>query len=124
VAAGLLLNVGGMVLATLIGLPQTFARFGVEPTIGAALLHTSLRFGLGFALVLAYAGMRKGLGPGPSTAMKVGLLIWFVGYVPGSAVLHELGVLTRPHFVLALAWGAGEVLTAALVGGWLYREAG
>jgi hypothetical protein len=122
-AAGLIFNVGGMSLAALIGLPETFARFGVQPTPGTALLHVSLRFGLGFALVVAYAGARIGLGPGLATAMKAGLVIWFVGYVPGSAVLHELGVLTRPQLLLALSWGLGEVLLAAAVGGWLYRDA-
>ena len=49
--SGLIFNVGGMASAWLMGLPEAFAQFGVEPTAGTALLHISLRFGLGFAAV-------------------------------------------------------------------------
>ena len=89
-----------------------------------ALLHICLRFGLGLAALLAYLGMRTGLGPGPKTAAKVGLLVWFIGYVPGSAVLHELGALSAGQLTFALVWGVAEALAATLAGAWLYKERG
>jgi hypothetical protein len=106
--AGFVFTIGGMASAFILNLPEAFARFGVEPSAATAALHTGLRFGLGLASVVVYAGMRTGLGPGPWTAVRVGLLIWFVGYIPGSFVLHELGVLTNAQLRL---------------GAWIYRPA-
>lgn len=120
--AGLVYTLGGMASALLVGLPEEFGRFGVEPTAGAALLHTGLRFGLGLASVAIYAGMRGGFGPGPFTAVRAGALIWFIGYVPGSVVLHELGVLDSGQLAFALAWGLAEAVSATLAGAWLYRD--
>lgn len=122
-AAGVVFNLAGMTSASLLDLPATFARLGVEPGAGTAALHSSLRLGLGVAAVAAYAGIRGGLGPGPRTALWTALLVWFIGYVPGSAVLHELGALTDRQFGLGLVLGLVESAAALLVGAWLYREA-
>lgn len=119
--AGLAFNVGGMASALLLELPATFARFGVEASAGTAILHAGLRMGLGFASVVAYVAVRGSLGPGPSTSAGVGLLVWFVGYVPGSTVLLELGVLSGGQFGLGLVWGMAEAVAATSLGAWLYR---
>lgn len=121
-ASGLVYNVGGIVSAWLIDLPEAFMRFGVEPSATTALVHVSLRLGLGLGGVLLYAGARDGWGPGTSTAVRVGLLVWFIGYVPGTTVLHELGVLTSSQLAFALLWGVAEAVAATVLGARLYRE--
>ncbi|MDX1394887.1 MAG: hypothetical protein R3195_10860 [Gemmatimonadota bacterium] len=115
--AGLVFTIGGMASAILIDLPTAFARYGVEPTAATALLHTGLRFGLGFATVVAYVGFR-GAKPGHARASIVRTVgvVWFLAYVPGSVVLHELGVLTVAQLSFALVWGLGETLLATAVG--------
>jgi hypothetical protein len=121
-ASGLVYNVGGIASAWLTGLPEAFMRFGVEPSATTALVHVSLRLGLGLGSILLYAAARDGWGPGPSTAVRVGLLVWFIGYVPGSTVLHELGVLTSGQLAFALLWGVAEAVGATVLGARLYRE--
>lgn len=120
VCAGLVFNVGGLTSAWLMDLAEGFARFGVQPTASAGLLHLGLRFGLGFASVLLYAGLQSGLGPGAATAMRAAILVWFIGYVPGSAVLNELGVFGDGQLALVLLWGAVEAGAAVVLGAWLH----
>ncbi len=122
IAAGVVFTLGGMASAVMMGLPETFARFDVEATGGSAFLHVILRFGLGLASVLVYVLMRPSLGPGPWTAFRVGLLVWFLAYVPGSFVLHQLGALDGGQLAVALVWGAAEAVAATMLGAWLYRE--
>lgn len=121
VAAGAVFNVMGMASALLVNLPEIFGRFGVEPTLRVFLLHLGLRFGLGFASVAVYAGIERGYGQGPRTAAGAGFLVWFIGYVPSSVVLHELGVFTGALLAFALSWGLAEAVAATLVGARLYR---
>jgi hypothetical protein len=123
VCAGLVFNVGGITSAWLMDLPEAFARFGVEPTASVGLLHLGLRFGLGFASVLLYAGMRGGLGPGAGTALRAAIPVWFIGYVPGSAVLNELGVLGDGQLFFAILWGVAETVAAVVLGAGLYEIA-
>lgn len=122
VCAGLVFNALGMAGAFLIHLAESFERFGIEPTGAIALLHSGLRLGLGFAAVLLYVGFRGGLGPGPWTAMRSSALVWFIGYVPGSVVMKELGVLNDGQLAFALAWGFAETVIATQLGAFLYRE--
>jgi len=122
--AGLAYNAGGIVSAWLIGLPEAFVRFGVEPSPSTAVLHVGLRFGFGLASVLLYAGARGGWGGGPRTAAVVGSLVWLVGYVPGSTVLYEIGVLTGGQLGFALVWGLGEAVGSTLLGARSYGRDG
>jgi hypothetical protein len=121
VAAGVVYNVSGMASALLVNLPEIFSRFGVAPTSGVFLLHLSLRLGLGLASVVLYAGMRAGYGTGPKTAVGAGFLVWFIGYVPSSVVLHELGVFTGAQLAFAISWGLAEAVLATSVGARIYR---
>jgi len=120
-AAGVVFNLMGMASALVVNLPEIFGRFGVEPTLGVFFLHLGLRFGFGFASVAVYAGMRGGYGQGPKTAAGAGFLVWFIGYLPSSVVLHELGVFSGSILAFALAWGLVEAVAATLVGARLYR---
>jgi len=122
ICAGAVFNVGGLASAWLMDLPESFARFGAEPTAGAAFLHLGLRFGLGLASVMLYAGLRGGLGPGTGTAARAAVLVWFIGYVPGAVVLRELGVLADGQLAFAVLWGVAESMASLLTGAWLLER--
>jgi hypothetical protein len=77
----------------------------------------------GLVLVFLYAAARPRFGPGPRTALLVGVAVWVGGYV-----LSLLGYLMLGLFPISLLamWGLiglVEILLASLLGGWIYREA-
>lgn len=77
---------------------------------------------MGLVLVFFYAAARPRLGPGPRTAVIVAVALFAGGYLLSLVGYHMMGL-----FPLALLhkWGViglVEMILAALVGGWLYRE--
>jgi hypothetical protein len=77
---------------------------------------------LGLALVFFYAAARPRFGPGPKTAAIVAVAMWF-----GSTLLSLLGyhMLNLYPMTMLGMWalvGLAELIVAALVGGWIYRE--
>jgi hypothetical protein len=77
----------------------------------------------GLALVFFYVMARSRLGAGPKTAVTVAIAFWAGGYAV-SLIQHSL-IGLFPSGVLS-GWAAVsfvEYIVAALVGGWLYREA-
>ena len=76
------------------------------------------------AIIIAhlYAWSRQSLGPGPGTALKIGLLVGFVAGFPENFAQATWSPLER---IFPLGWmlsmWIGSIL-AALVGGWFYKE--
>jgi hypothetical protein len=70
-----------------------------------------------------YAGVRTAYGPGPKTALKVGL---FLGFAAGFPISFSLATWSPMDRVFPLWWllelWVGAVLST-FVSGWLYREA-
>ena len=120
--AGFLYNGGGITLAILLNLEDTFARLGAEPSLGAGLMHLGIRFGLGIVSVFLYAGIRPRFGAGPNTAILAGALMWVTAYVPATLILQELGVFTGAQAAIAVAWGLMEACVATIAGALVYRE--
>ena len=78
---------------------------------------------IGVALVWLYAAVRPRLGPGPLTALKVGLIVGAIAALPSS--LAEYAWTGLGGYV-AMWWGLELFLgciLAALVGAAVYREA-
>jgi len=121
--AGVVYNVGGITIATILDLEAAFTRFGWGPTAAAAFIHLGIRFGLGIVSVYLYAAIRPRFGPGPTTALRAAGLIWLTAYVPGTLVLMELGLFTGSATAIELAWGLVEAGLATTLGAWAYREA-
>ena len=125
--AGLVLNFGEFLLNDLFlakELQAFFARVGITPP-GTSFLVTAvtLTFVMGIVLVLLYALIRSRLGPGIKTAITAGLLMWFSVYVY-TGIVNGMALSVPLNFILiAMAWGLVEYLLAAIVGGWVYREA-
>jgi hypothetical protein len=77
---------------------------------------------IGLTIMFFYATARTRFGPGPITAIKVGVALWIGGYAVSLLGYKLIGLF--PDKLLTI-WGiAGlvEMMLAALVGGWLYRE--
>ncbi len=125
--AGLVLNIGEFLLnGVLFGkeMEDIFRSFNVPPPGGsffvAAILLT---FALGVFIVWLYALIRARMGPGPKTAIIAAVILWFSVYVY-TGILNTLLFRTPLKLVvIGIVWGLAEYILAALVGGWLYREA-
>jgi hypothetical protein len=79
-------------------------------------------FLLGIAIVWTYAAVRPRFGPGPRTAVIVGVLAWFMTLVWSGGAQVAMGIMPLHLTLLGLAWGLGELVVASLAGAKLYRE--
>ena len=126
IISGLILAVGEFLLSkpvlgerwatVLLGhnLPQvTMSRVGIF--IGLNLL-------LGLALVCLYASIRPRYGAGPKTALRAGLLVWFLVWLYGYGMGWLMGLFPCGMAATAVVWGLVEVPLAALAGASLYKE--
>ena len=126
IAAGVLLVATGAGLGHGVLGPdyvRAFASHRAHPVnVVTVLENTSLRLLYGFLLVFLYAAIRPRFGAGPRTAVLAALLLWLTALLPRNLLLSEFGILTGSQLALSLAYGAGEVVVAALLGAALYRE--
>ena len=100
--AGLALTIGGVLSTFILGLGDTFAEYG--------------------AAIFLFAGMRRGLGRTPLTALLTAVLVWYAAYVPGTALLHQLGIYDDRQLSVGLIWGFAEMTVALLLGAWFFRD--
>jgi hypothetical protein len=80
-------------------------------------------FVLTYILTWVYVSVRSTLGPGPSTALRVGFLVGFASGFPLSLSLATWAPFSRaiPLWWMLDLW-VGSML-ATLVSAWLYKEA-
>jgi hypothetical protein len=79
---------------------------------------------LGIAVVWLYAAIRPRYGAGPGTALRAGIAAWVFVHLTAGIANANLGLLPRRMIAVSVAWTFGELVVAALVGGWAYREPG
>jgi hypothetical protein len=77
---------------------------------------------LSYACAWIYAAARDNLGPGPLTALRIGLMVGFVAGFPVNFSLASWSVMDRvfPLWWMLELW-VGAIL-ATFVAGWLYKE--
>ena len=122
--AGLIVNIGETLLnVPLLGeqMEQALQVRSLPPVGGGAIAYFVV-FLLGIAIVWTYAAVRPRLGPGPKTAVIIGVLAWFMTLVWSGGTQVAMGVMPLHLTLLGLAWGLGEILIASLAGAKLYRE--
>ena len=81
-----------------------------------------LVFVLSILTAYVYAWSRNTIGPGPKSALKIGMLIGFCAGVPGNLAQAAWSPIPR---MLPLGWMLdlwGGAMLASLVAGWLYKE--
>jgi len=100
-------------------------RLGLSMEMNAAMwvLSVVVSLILGFALVFFYAAARPRFGPGPRTAVIVAVGLWASGYLLSLTGYYMLGIYPTSMLVMWGVVGLVEMIVAALVGGWVYREA-
>jgi len=127
IAAGLLINIGEVVLNGIILRPHIEAdlkRMNLTPPgAGFGLLAVGLTFIFGILAVLLYAMIRSRLGPGPKTALIVTLILWFCLYVYSGTINMLLISVPPKIIVMILGWGLIEYPLGILAGAAVYKEA-
>lgn len=92
-----------------------------EPRLPFA-LYCLLLFVVSIGLVWLYAAARTHLGPGPRSALLVGLVVGLIAGVPMGLVEYSWGYYGG---YVSLWWTLDRVLGSALatlVGGWVYKD--
>lgn len=94
----------------------------MDLSLGGWLLSLLASFIGGMTLIFFYAAARPRFGPGPRTALIVGFALWLGGYVLSLLGYHMLGLFPPGLLITWALIGLIELLLAALVGAWVYRE--
>jgi hypothetical protein len=81
-------------------------------------------FLVGIFTVWFYAAIRPRYGAGPKTALCAGASVWALGYLLAGIPPMALHILPRRLMAIGITVGLIEMLVAALVGAWLYKEEG
>jgi hypothetical protein len=78
----------------------------------------------GMTLVFLYAAMRPRFGRGPRTAVIAGVVMWIGAYLFSLAGYAMIGLYPPSMLVTWGFIGLAEMVAAAVVGAWVYRETG
>ena len=114
------INVG--ILGQRYAMLQEMGIFRKDPRVPFLPLSLLMLFLVSIGLVWFYAAVRPRLGPGPKTALTVGLLVGLLGALPGNLSGFAWGYAGG---YLALFWTINMVvgcMAATFVGAWLYKE--
>ncbi len=124
--AGLIINIGELILNTMIvGESWNEALKALNrPPVGSESIpyFVLISFGLGIVLVWIYAAIRPRFGPGATTAIGAGLIVWALAYLYPTAGAVPMKLFPSHLMLSGTLWGLVEVPLAALAGAWLYRE--
>ena len=124
--AGVVINVSefllnGVVLAE--QMEADMARMGMQFASWAMAAFVVMAFIYGLFLAWCYAAIRPRYGQGARTALITAGALWVVAYLLPSVGFLAMGVGSAGTYGLSLVWGAVELVIAALLAGYLYREA-
>ena len=123
--AGLVITIGEAVLNTVVigaDWERAMATLGITQSAGEMIFYVVGAFVIGIVGVCLYAAMRPRMGPGPATAVEVGVVLWLLAWAWPTGAIAFWGVLAGRAILIGLVWGLVEVCLAMLAGAWLYRE--
>jgi hypothetical protein len=125
--AGLVINVSESILNLFVvadSMELAMREHNMVPPGGSTIpIYMVVGFLLGVVTIWIYAAIRPRFGPGPKTAVLAGFVVWLLAYLWRLLDIGLAGLFDPGLLVLPAAWGLVEIVIAALVGGWLYREA-
>jgi len=99
------------------------ANLSMDMTVDTWIITVVVSLIVGFALVFFYAAARPRFGPGPKTAATVAVVLWFASYLVSLLGYQMIGLYPKSMLALWGLVGLIELIVAAMVGGWVYREA-
>jgi len=124
---GLIINVGeyllnGVLLAS--QWEEVSRSLNRPPTFTATqiALFNVWGFIAGIGSVWIYAAILPRFGAGPKTAVCAGLVMWFTGWLLGSATLPITDWVPLGMWITIMVWGIVEVVVATVAGAKFYRE--
>jgi hypothetical protein len=124
--AGVVFNIGEFILNEPILGEQWIAAMQDlnRPPIGGSQIawFVIMGFAYGIAAVRLYAAIRPRFGPGPRTAIRAGLALWFLIWVLGFGSTLITNLYPKGLVLTSILWGLFEAPIATLVGAWVYRE--
>jgi hypothetical protein len=127
IVAGIVINIvsiidNALILGARYGEEQHLEHLLMQPRIPFMPIWIVLQFFVGIALVWMYAAVRPRLGPGPKTALAVGLVVGLVGGLPWNICAAAWSTFGK---FLPFMWACETVVGYALgtlAGAWMYRE--
>lgn len=95
--------------------------FHSEPKLPYMAINPLLMFGVGILIAWLYATSRDTLTPGPKTALKIGVALWFIAIVPGAVA--EAAWCATGKFIPFVRFLTGffDFAIAALIAGAIYK---
>ena len=126
IVAGVIINVSMYLLHDVVLKAQheeTMRAFGKTMPVGGTVLTVWLLYGLIWAIVAVwlYAAMRPRFGPGPGTAARTGVVVWFFSCLMPSVAMWNMGLF--PFSGLELGWDLVTDIVAVIAGAAIYKEA-
>ena len=96
---------------------------GMEMSGSAMAMTVLVSLISGLVLIFFYSAARPRFGPGPKTAILVAVVLWCGGYFLSLVGYQMVGMYPTGMLVMWGIVGIVEMIIAALVGGWIYKEA-
>jgi len=126
IAAGVVMNISEIILNVPVAgaqMSKELAARNLAPvTESQGVVFVVITLLLGIATVWLYAAIRPRFGAGPGTAICAGLVVWTLSYLNTAITMGVLGINSMGIVLLVVVWTAIEMIIAAAVGGYLYRE--
>ena|SRR5438270_13044429 len=81
-------------------------------------------FLVGITAVWIYAAIRPRYGAGVSTAVRAGLIAWFLAVVLANVANYPLGIFPTRLLVITSVVALFETVVGTVLGAWVYKEEG
>lgn len=123
--AGVVVNISGMTMLPVVGNQMnTVLKNHLCPPLSplAMVFFLVLSLVFGFSAVTIYAFTKSLFKTKLQAAVTIALAFWFLHYLPSNTSLVAYGFMPWGLSLIGSLWGLIEILSATLVGAWLYKD--
>ena len=125
IVAGIIVNISeGLLHSVVLKTQHEEMMKGLGKTMptGGSVLLVWLLYGFAWAIVAVwlYAAIRPRFGPGPGTAARAAVVIWFFGCLLTSVAMWNMGLF--PIGWLEEGWNLVTFIVAVIAGAAIYKE--
>jgi hypothetical protein len=125
IVAGIIINISEAILNTVVlgaESAEILRSRNLDPEAQSIPVWFAYGFIVGILLVWLYAAIRPRFGPGPKTALIAGFVVWVLAFLLSTIAMINIGLFPSNMMLMPTIWGFVEVMLAALLGAWLYKE--